>query len=308
MGWWTRRIDDRTLYLSDEGLDLAADFLARLRTQYETSDLRRSPRLEEVLLTLQTVLAPEPSAYLADGPNLSIEIMTTAKKKRPASPAKPEVGDVIRVPLKRDLFAYVQLLEYVGKSGIVGILPRTSTSDLEIDSFATDKFVAQLRIEMTGVEWGHWQVVGRLPTKPQLAGKPLTTILPAFVAEFRIVEALRKAGVLRPNFFVFDDVRAKHPKLRAMTMEKLSATMRFLRNQGALTDAGLAEIPDGEVPDDFSMHSDLLTEQGRQFYYDVILDKDFEGDELYADTERKLEGLWREWRATEEGTSGMKLL
>ncbi|RKZ50583.1 MAG: hypothetical protein DRR16_26055 [Candidatus Parabeggiatoa sp. nov. 3] len=292
MGWLSIEHKGKKLYYEDKGLDYSVEFLQKLRKEYLQSDLQRLPTLEEILLNLDIVLGVDFASYCSNGKDQELVSISGKTKKQPVQP-KPKVGDIVAVPFKRNLFGFIQVLEIQYRdAGVIGIYPYLQTKkSLNIALLSDLKFMAQLQVELTGVLWKHWRVIGNLPLPKTLKIENFLSFSPCFVAELKIIELLKKNKLLDKAFISYDNIRASPPKWRKLVRKSLSVVMSFLKQQKLLSEMGLKEIESGKVPSDFCMHSELLTKEGVMFS-EVV----FETDHMYEDTEPKIKALWEEFK------------
>jgi hypothetical protein len=214
-------------------------------------------------------------------------------KRQPKRVSKyGEVGDIVAVPLKRDLFGFVQILIKTWKeqNGIVALFSKVSSDCNAVTVRSMNPTILQEKVELTGIAWKHWRVVGH--QAPERVGPYEDRgTSPCFVSEISFVNALKAAKVLAAQFDLYEDIPASHPKLQPALIDKMSITMKFLKTHDLLSEEGKTEIATGTVLSDFSLTSDLLTPTGARFY-DSVFKKDFVLAHFLTDTRNKLAAEW----------------
>jgi len=261
-----------------------------MREIYSESELGRYPTLEEILFNLQTVLAADLEGFTSNLEGLELGELVAKTRKKAAKP-KPRDGNVLQIPFSDHTSGFAQVLKVLPRqAGVVGVYPLVQKGIPNLVALSEMPFVCQLRIELTGVLWRHWRIVGDLPVAASPEPAETGAYSPCQVAVWEMIDALQKVKVLDPAFRVYTQIKAYHPSRCDRYIEWLSETMRFLVDRKLLSKDGLAMGSAGRVQPDFVLHSGLLTEQGKRFY-DSVFAADYAVD-TQEDTYVALEQYW----------------
>ncbi|MDM4017090.1 Imm26 family immunity protein [Roseiconus lacunae] len=297
MGWLSTNTNaagdgsDQSLFYSDSGLDACSDYLGKLAELYR-DEFDRRPTLNEIFYHVETGLNERLDELVTDSID-SVSSLTAKTKKRPAKP-KAVLGDIVAIPLARHVFVYCRVVEVLKRDDVVvELFDLVTSTPANIVRVVEASALAQFRLEQTGVHWQHWKVIGNQSVADDYVVKKVAYSLPCFVAEIEFTECLQKAGQLPESFRLYADVNASHPKLREDELASLATIMQFLQDKSLLTDEGIAELESGKLPNDFSLHSGLLTEAGNQFY-EKVFKKDYQSGYFLTDTATKIEQFWSE--------------
>ncbi|MBX3231294.1 MAG: hypothetical protein KIT84_10155 [Labilithrix sp.] len=210
---------------------------------------------------------------------------------------KPTPGDVIAVPFGKRGYALVHVLEVSRRdSGVIGVLPHFSTK-VRFDAEVTPSSYLRhphwgrhLAVQLTGVGWGAWKVVGQraLPTSLKIDKSKMTGSSPTCVAMENILEALHKAKQVDPKYRWYGSPRMFSPKIRAHVVDKIDQSMKFFKQKKLLNKAGLDSYARDGVHEGFVLDSDVLTAKGTTFLNEIV--------SFDADYEDHLEEYWNEYR------------
>ncbi|MCC9602687.1 immunity 26/phosphotriesterase HocA family protein [Stieleria sp. JC731] len=291
MGWLKTENDGAGLYFSDSGLDVCADFLQQFALHYQ-EELGRQPSLAELTYHLEQGLNQNLDDLVED-PIKAVSAISVKTKKRPAKP-KAVLGDLLAIPLGGHRTIYGQVVEVLKRDDVVvEVLDCVSDGTPNLALAMQAKPLAQFRVEQTGVYWSHWKVIGNRSVPDGYPVKKVAYSLPCFVAEIEFVETLRDSSKLPKDYRLYADIGASHPDLREGELGSMVEVLTFLKKKKLLSKSGLAEFGSGELPADFALHSELLTDQGAAFY-DKVFKKDYQSGYFATDTTQKIEQFWAE--------------
>lgn len=154
MGWW----EESESTISDEGLDLAEEFLTELsRTYFES--IKRKPTLNELVATLNAVLRVQADDHLNGVEGHGIEIVSRVRKQGAKYQVRP--GDVFSVPLADGSVAYGRMTPQASFAEFSSIRTASRISLSKLREFEMTRF--PFLVPLDALEKRKWRVIGRWP-------------------------------------------------------------------------------------------------------------------------------------------------